>query len=224
MQPSIDHTGLGKGLFWLPLLLAASLPLAALVGAVHHLTQCCGGGPARPQASAAGQPETGLALPALFSPEIQHWTPQIQRWGVEYQIPAELIATVMQIESCGHPQVASAAGALGLFQVMPFHFAAGEQPLEPEVNAQRGLRYLARSLELAAGDRRLALAGYNGGHAVIGWPASRWPDETLRYVDWGTRILRDVERAVTPSPGLQAWMDAGGAALCRRAAGFLGLS
>lgn len=104
---------------------------------------------------------------------------------------------------------------------MPYHFAVGERPFEPEVNARRGLRYLARSLGLAAGDRRLTLAGYNGGHAVIGWPISRWPNETLRFADWGIGILQDAEAGLAPSPGLQAWLRAGGAALCQRAAEFL---
>lgn len=164
-----------------------------------------------------------LHLPALFTPQIHYWTTDIQRWSVEYRLPAELIATVMQIESCGHPAVASRAGALGLFQVMPYHFAADELPLVPEVNARRGLRYLARSLELAAGDRPLALAGYNGGHGVIGRPSASWPAETQRYVLWGTRILEDVDRGLPASPGMQAWLEAGGAALCQRAAAYLEL-
>ncbi len=133
-------------------------------------------------------------------------------------MPVELIATVMQIESCGAAQIASPAGALGLFQVMPFHFSGDEQPLDPEVNAARGLHYLARSLQLSGGDQAQALAGYNGGHGLIGRPRSTWPAETLRYVDWGMRILEDVRQSRLPSPGLQDWLDAGGAALCRRAA------
>lgn len=164
-----------------------------------------------------------LTLPALFTPEIHFWTSQIQRWAIQHRLPAELIATVMQIESCGHPAVESGAGALGLFQVMPYHFADGEPKLDPEVNADRGLAYLARSLQLAHGDRRLALAGYNGGHGVIARPIESWPVETLRYVEWGTGILEDVDRGLQVSPGLQAWLNAGGASLCRRAAEHLDL-
>ncbi len=205
-----------RGAYWLPVLLAASFPLIAIRwGSDHRASEQL-----PVQASATER----LALPALFSPEIQHWTLQIQRWAVEHQLPAELIATVMQIESCGHPTVSSSAGALGLFQVMPFHFAAGESPFEPEVNAQRGLAYLARALELAQGDRRLALAGYNGGHAIIGRPSESWPAETRRYVEWGGRILDDVDQGLQASPALQAWLDAGGAVLCRRATEYLELS
>ena len=97
----------------------------------------------------------------------------------------------MQIESCGDPGARSGAGAQGLFQVMPFHFASGEAALDPETNARRGLGYLARSLELAGGRVDLALAGYNGGHSRISQSAELWPDETRRYVAWGSAIYAD---------------------------------
>ncbi len=131
-------------------------------------------------------------------------------------MPADLIAVVMTIESCGDPAAVSRAGAQGLFQVMPFHFATGEFALDPETNALRGLAYLRRSLDLSSGDVGRALAGYNGGHGVISRAPSAWPAETVRYVRWGTTILDDLRAGRTPSPALQAWLDAGGAHLCLR--------
>jgi soluble lytic murein transglycosylase-like protein len=105
-----------------------------------------------------------------------------------------------------------------LFQVMPFHFANGEDPGDPEVNARRGLSYLSRGLQLAGGDMALALAGYNGGHGLIQRDPSTWPSETTRYVRWATGILAELRAGLTSSPTLKAWLDAGGASLCRRAA------
>jgi soluble lytic murein transglycosylase-like protein len=124
----------------------------------------------------------------------------------------------MQIESCGHPSTSSTAGALGLFQVMPFHFQSDEDPFHPQVNARRGLTYLRRSWELAGGDPRLALAGYNGGHGVIPRGPDQWPAETRRYVYWGTGILEDADRGGHQSPRLAAWLAAGGESLCQQAA------
>jgi soluble lytic murein transglycosylase-like protein len=124
----------------------------------------------------------------------------------------------MQIESCGDPRAQSSAGAQGLFQVMPFHFASGEVALDPETNARRGLAYLARSLELANGRIDLALAGYNGGHSLITQPPDFWPDETRRYVAWGSAIYADAAAGLAESPALEAWLQAGGARLCRTAA------
>ncbi len=162
--------------------------------------------------------ESASARLRVFTPEVQRWSGHILNWSRTYALTPELIAVVMQIESCGHPTVQSNAGALGLFQVMPFHFRTNEDPLDPEVNARRGLSYLAQALQLAAGETDAALAGYNGGHGVIGLPRRSWPDETQRYVHWGQGILEDIQAGERTSATLQAWLDAGGSALCRRAA------
>lgn len=81
-------------------------------------------------------------LAAFFAPSVQHWSDEINNWANQYSVDRDLLATVMQIESCGHPTVVSGAGARGLFQVMPFHFSADEDMLDPETNARRGASYL----------------------------------------------------------------------------------
>jgi soluble lytic murein transglycosylase-like protein len=139
------------------------------------------------------------------------------RWSAAHNLDPNLVATVMQIESCGHPSVRSTAGAIGLFQVMPYHFSPGEDPLDPHTNARRGLAYLARGFELSGGRTDLALAGYNGGHGAIERDASHWPSETQRYVTWGSGILADIASGSTQSSSLQSWLLAGGDNLCRRA-------
>ncbi len=202
---------------WLPVLLAASFPLATIALLLAGRQRIEAAQPIFDQDPPSPQQFT-LSIPEAFTPEVKHWAPDILRWSVQYDLPPELVATVMQIESCGHPSIHSNAGAAGLFQVMPFHFGAEEDPLEPETNAFRGLSYLARSLELAEGDSALALAGYNGGHGQISRAPSLWPAETLRYVRWGVAILRDIRLGNVPSPGVESWLEAGGASLCQRAA------
>jgi soluble lytic murein transglycosylase-like protein len=159
----------------------------------------------------------------VFTPEVQFWSPWIIKWAREYQIDPDILATVIQIESCGHYLVSSAAGAQGLFQVMPFHFAEGENMLDPETNARRGIAYLLGSLQRADGHIGLAMAGYNGGWGVIprGW--GRWATETRNYYRWGSLIYMDALAGKTPeqSEALQSWLNAGGINLCRRAAEVL---
>lgn len=159
---------------------------------------------------------TGIISP-VFTPEVQSWSTEISHWAVEFGLDPNLIALVMQIESCGHPSVRSSAGALGLFQVMPFHFAEGEDPFDPQTNAKRGLSYLARSLDKSNGRIDLALAGYNGGHGVIDRDPKTWPMETHRYVQWGMGILGDIYKGELKSTQLETWLAAGGANLCQRA-------
>ena len=156
-------------------------------------------------------------FPALM-PEVQRWSADIHRWSKEYALDPKLIAVVMQIESCGHPTVQSSVGAMGLFQVMPFHFSPFDDPFDPDTNAKRGLTYLARGLELSDGNIDLALAGYNGGHSVIQQDAATWNEETRRFVSWGSGIYAEINEDCTVSPTLQAWLKAGGRILCAHAA------
>jgi hypothetical protein len=161
---------------------------------------------------------------AAFSPSVLYWEAEIQTWADTWRLDPLLIATVMQIESCGNPNIASPAGAQGLFQVMPFHFDPDENMLDPQTNAGRGMAYLSRSYILAEGDIALALAGYNGGHGQIAREVELWPDETQRYVLWGTGIYQDAKDGVQDAPSLTAWLNAGGQNLCDQAEIELGLT
>jgi soluble lytic murein transglycosylase-like protein len=160
----------------------------------------------------------------LFTDEVAYWSDEIGRWSQEYSLDPNLLATVMQIESCGHPTVSSYAGAQGLFQVMPFHFATGENQLDPETNAKRGASFLQQCIGWANGDAGRALACYNGGPSVLQRDFATWSDQTRRYYVWGTGIYGDAVKNNASSFTLNEWLTAGGSHLCDSAAGVLGLS
>jgi hypothetical protein len=165
-----------------------------------------------------------LPLSSVFTTEVQYWAGRIQVWAAAAGLDPNLAATVMQIESCGDPRARSRAGAMGLFQVMPYHFTASDDPYAPDTNALRGLDYLRRSLETAQGDPRLALAGYNGGIGVIGWPESAWPVQTQRYAYWGSGIYSEASSGASESLRLQEWLISNGVSLCRQAHDRLGIN
>ena len=210
---------------WLPIMLAAlsaalsllwlfSRPSVLSDGQTHHLAAV--GNQTEPiQQAFSSSADSGLS--PIFTAEVQRWRSDILHWSDIYDLDPNLVATVMQIESCGHPSVISSSGAIGLFQVMPFHFLPNEDPFDPETNAKRGLEYLRRGIGLSEGRLDLALAGYNGGHGVIGLDFAQWPSETQRYVTWGRGILDDIESGFAQSPNLQAWLQAGGERLCSSA-------
>lgn len=128
----------------------------------------------------------------LFHPEVQKWSGIITQVAAEYNLDPNMLATVMQIESCGWQGAVSGAGAQGLFQVMPFHFEAGEDMKDPLTNARRGAAYLAERLIAANGDPVAAFAQYNGGGNALS-PVNRLP-ETNRYVYWATGIYADAQQ------------------------------
>jgi len=189
---------------------------------------------------APGQfPETGVVTPIwsfasdntssssglspIFTKEIQHWGIDIVRWANAASVDPNLAATVMQIESCGDPRATSRSGAMGLFQVMPFHFHFGENPYNPETNALRGLNYLSGAFQKGGGNARLAMAGYNGGVGVIARSEWLWPSETKRYVLYGAPIYEDAHNGATSSAMLTEWYQKYGVSLCRQAAQRLGI-
>ncbi len=171
----------------------------------------------RDRPAAAKVAPSQVPLAPLFTEEVRYWAPFILRWAREYDLDPNLVATVMQIESCGYVRARSHAGAMGLFQVMPYHFAEGEDPYDPETNARRGLTYLKKAWERTEGDVRLALAAYNGGFRRLQEPEDWWPEETRRYVRWGTGIYQDAREGRTSSPTLEEWLAQGGWWLCQKA-------
>jgi soluble lytic murein transglycosylase-like protein len=164
--------------------------------------------------------QSGLA--PLFTPQVMYWEENIIAWAQEWDLDPNLVATVMQIESCGDPKALSRSGAIGLFQVMPYHFSEGEQPYKPNTNARRGLGYLRRALD-EYNSIRLALAGYNGGISMAANSEYYGKDETVRYVYWGTGIYKDAQMGRSNSPRLNEWLSYGGASLCAQASERLGL-
>jgi soluble lytic murein transglycosylase-like protein len=181
--------------------------------------------PVKISAASPNQPASSThQLSPIFTREVQHWADAITRWANASALDPNLVAVVMQIESCGDPSARSSAGAMGLFQVMPFHFQLGENSYDPEINALRGLNYLTRSLQAANGDARLALAGYNGGIGVISRGEWSWHAQTKRYVYYGAPIYADARSGATTSPMLDEWYRKYGAGLCRDASQKLGLN
>jgi soluble lytic murein transglycosylase-like protein len=168
-------------------------------------------------------PASPTLLSPVFSKEVQYWAREIVRWANDASLDPNLVAVVMQIESCGNPRAISRSGAIGLFQVMPFHFHLGDNPFNPDTNALRGLDYLSRSLAAAGGNARLALAGYNGGIGVISRAEWTWPSETQRYVQIGAPIYEDAHSGAASSAAFEQWYGSGNS-LCRHARNQLGIT
>ncbi len=158
-----------------------------------------------------------VELAAFFAPAVRHWSGEIKRWSAQHGVDPHLLATVMQIESCGHPTVISNAGARGLFQVMPFHFDAGEDMLDPNTNAKRGASYLKYCAGAADDVIGRTLACYNGGPSVLKRARESWSTETQKYYRWGVGIYSDAIAGASRSETLELWLAAGGERLCASA-------
>ena len=159
-----------------------------------------------------------MSIAPLFTSQVRYWETDIVRWARAHSIDPNLMATIMQIESCGHPTVISHSGAQGLFQVMPFHFSYTENMLDPDTNALRSANFIRECTTYANCDVGLILGCYNGGPSVIRRPFNLWPAETQRYYVWGLGIYYDAIDFDRESQTLNDWLNAGGINLCTSAA------
>lgn len=96
------------------------------------------------------------------------------RYAAMFELPPELVLAVIDVESNFDRYAISHAGALGLMQVMPFwrnEIGRPEDDLHDiPTNLLYGCRILAYYLEMEKGDRRAALARYNGSRGQRWYP------------------------------------------------------
>ena len=82
-----------------------------------------------------------------------------------YQVPVELVESVIDVESNWNPYAVSPKGAVGLMQLMPgtaFQFGVRNR-FRTEDNVRGGVAYLAWLIQLFKGDLRLVMGAYVAG-------------------------------------------------------------
>ena len=110
----------------------------------------------------------------------------------KYQVDPKLVSAVAEVESGGGQEATSAAGAVGVMQLMPDTAASlGVNPYDKRENVEGGAKYLKEMLDLFGGDVKKAVAAYNAGPAVVknygGVPPYK---ETQNYVNKVLDIYR----------------------------------
>jgi len=104
----------------------------------------------------------------------------------EFRVPAQLIHSIIKVESNYNPRAVSHKGARGLMQLMP---ATAKQYgvkdiFDPMENIEGGVRYLRDLMKLYDKNTNLVLAAYNAGQSAVakygGIPPYR---ETINYID-----------------------------------------
>lgn len=120
-----------------------------------------------------------------------------------HNVPQALLHALIKAESGYNPKARSAAGAVGLMQLMPdtAREMGVQDALDPEDNVQGGARYLKRMLTLFDNDITLAVAAYNAGpDAVLRRGAVPPFAETRRYVPSVLREYRKLQGLADDAP------------------------
>jgi soluble lytic murein transglycosylase-like protein len=109
----------------------------------------------------------------------------IRQAAILYQIPEELIRSIIMCESNYDPRAVSPAGAQGLMQLMPETAMRMQvrDAFDPREAIFGGTRYLRVLANMFNGDLELTVAGYNAGEAAVVRHAGIPPfEETQAYV------------------------------------------
>lgn len=113
----------------------------------------------------------------------------------KHGVDANLIRSVIAVESCYNPKAVSAAGAEGLMQLMPDtaeRFGVTDS-FDIKQNISAGTRYLKFLQQRYPGDLKKALAAYNAGEGKVDQYKGVPPyAETQQYVQDVTRIFRSL--------------------------------
>ncbi len=116
----------------------------------------------------------------------QQLTPLIEHYARVHDVPPQLVAAVVRVESGFNARAVSPKGATGAMQLMPATAARyGVTNLEdPAQNIEAGVRHLKDLLNRHQGNVALALAAYNAGQGAVDKHGGRIPPyrETMLYV------------------------------------------
>ena len=115
-------------------------------------------------------------------------------YAAVYQVPPELVHSIIEVESSWHPRAVSNKGAVGLMQLMPATAATFgvTNRFEIEQNIRGGVAYLARLLKLFDGDLRLVAAAYlTGENRILPTGLAYSNAEVYRYVSNVARLYRE---------------------------------
>lgn len=138
--------------------------------------------------------ELGFHLSLTFPAEVRQWEELIVEAAQESGLDPNLYAALIKKESwtfdrelCPDgpvtPSCTSRSGALGIAQVMPFHFSEDEEGRDPRTNIFRGAEILSEYLARKNGDVRMGLAAYNCGPNRSTYDSGCWAyaDQILEW-------------------------------------------
>lgn len=146
--------------------------------------------PAAPPPPAEAKPLESTTIPYTrpeFNAAVKGYAAQLDLASLEkkYGLPKDILAAVMQVESCGNKD-ADSGKAHGLFQFTPPTAKAyGVNVNDPQSSAEGAAHLLSDLLKKFDGNIGLALAGYNCNPAKIEKNKDKyekWPKETRAYV------------------------------------------
>lgn len=154
--------------------------------------------------SPANAPAPFVDTPTSGSPSV---SAALNAAGAATGLSPALLKAVATVESGLNPHAVSAAGAIGLMQLMPGTAAAlGVNPENAAQNAMGGAEYLKSLLTQFHGNLSLALAGYNAGPGAVQQYGGVPPySQTEHYVKAVTQAYQANLASPAATPANSSW-------------------
>jgi len=171
-----------------------------LVGDKYHLQMTGGKVEVAAEEVVAIEPEDVFTpVPATVAPQ-PLYRDLVEASAKKYNVDADLITSVIAVESNFDPKAASRKNARGLMQLLPETAAQlGVKNIDdPAENIDAGTRYLRDLLQKYNNDLSLALAAYNAGPEKVQLYGRIPPySETISYV---RRVKRGYDKSKSKPP------------------------
>lgn len=152
--------------------------------------------------------QTSSSSPTRTSSGTSDYTDLITKAATTTGVPEEYIKGLIDIESQGSATARSPKGAMGLMQVMPFHFKEGENGMDPATNIMRGAEILRDNYN-HYGNWDSAAAAYFGAVDAQGNPTTA-SDGITTGVDY-VRKFKDASAKYAQTPDTQTDTSSTGA-------------
>lgn len=150
-------------------------------------------------------PDPPVAPPA--APSAPPYRELVSAAALRYGVDAELISSVMEVESHFDAKAISPKNARGLMQLLPETAArlGVKDIFDPQQNIEAGTRYLKELLQLYNNNLTLALAAYNAGPEKVQKYGNVPPyRETVSYVNQVKRKYQKSKSASSAKPATPA--------------------
>ena len=158
-----------------------------------------------------GSPAVLMATQGARQDLKRQYDPIVQTYARQFNVPAELIHSIIKAESDYDSRAVSPKGAVGLMQLMPETAAqyGVEDRSNPDQNIKGGVKYLKDLCKLFSGHTAKVLAAYNAGQEALkkfkGIPP--YP-ETREYIG---RVMSSYSKPfITGSAPIRKFVDASG--------------
>jgi hypothetical protein len=139
-----------------------------------------------------------------YTNTVEQWRPEIDEWSVVYGVDADIIATVLQVQTCGNKDYFSERELrYGLFGVEWFLFSEGDDHYDLNRNAELGMEVL-RDLSQQTNSEGLVFGGWKSRAAMV-QSFDRWPRLAMQFF-WSARPIYVGAKAGDGGAAAREWL------------------